>query len=106
MTSIRITRRNLLFLSGTTAWENSGPRGYNRPEELELMRTIQTSRVRSDGSTEVNLTAAQRAILADYIDVFAIGAADNAGPWDTDATADLNSARALLRQIARLKETP
>ena len=105
MTSIRITHRPLLFLSETHAWKGPTPGSKESPEE-EVMRLISGVKPRKDGSKEVNLTAAQRAILADYIDVFAIGAADNAGPWDTDATADLNSARALLRQIARLKETP
>ncbi|QNL29815.1 hypothetical protein SEA_WEBSTER2_47 [Mycobacterium phage Webster2] len=94
----RVTARVLSHLSGSQAWQSPRP-GYNTPADITAMTKLRDARRRADGSTTVDLDDAEAAVLRGYVDVMAIAAADNAGPDDPDATADLNAARAMLRRL-------
>ncbi|ASR86443.1 hypothetical protein I5J47_gp71 [Mycobacterium phage Arib1] len=96
----RVTARVLSHLSGSQAWQSPTPT-YNNAVDVALMAKLRDARRRADGSTTVDLADDEAAVLREYVDVMAIAAADNAGPGDPDATADLNAARAMLRRLDR-----
>ncbi|QAY12332.1 hypothetical protein SEA_FOXTROTP1_150 [Mycobacterium phage FoxtrotP1] len=104
---VRISRRVIGHLEGSDAWQ-SGQRavasGHERQSTADMMEAIKAAPRRKDGSVTVDLDDEQRAALYEYADVMAIAAADNVtapgDPYgDNDALADLNAARALMRQL-------
>lgn len=100
---VRISARVLGHLEGSNAWQNP-TLDYNEAPEIDLMTAIKAAPARKDGSVIVELDATARTILYSYADVFAIGARDNVSapgdPYgDPGTLADLNAARALMRQL-------
>jgi hypothetical protein len=99
---VRISRRVWTFIEGTQAWADR-----NHPERQDaegqattaLFQRIAAAPERTDGSCTVTMTDDERAVLDDYVTAWVLGAADNAGPGDTDALADLNVLRALHRAL-------
>lgn len=106
MTKIRISRRVIGHLEGGDAWQ-SGQRavasGYERQSTVAMTEAIKAARPRKDGSVTVELDAEQRAALYSVAAVMATGAAENVGAYD-EALADLNAARALMRQLDKAEE--
>lgn len=100
-TEVRISRRVIGHLEGSDAWQ-SGQRavdsGYERQSTVDMTEAIKTARPRKDGSVTVRLNAEQRTTLHRMAYVMAVGAAENIGAYD-EALADLNAARALMRQL-------
>jgi hypothetical protein len=101
---VRVTRRVGEHLEGTQAWYDVS---YDRPsredaETLGLMRKYREAPTRKDGSRTVDLTDAELTVLWEYAESLAVVGSDNA--WEPDGLADLNAARACLRQIVRIKE--
>jgi hypothetical protein len=47
------------------------------------------------------MTDEERAVLLDYATAWEPGAADNAGPYDMDALADLRAIRSLIRSLIK-----
>ena len=99
---LRISARILSHLSGSQAWQSPQP-DYNSAEEVKQMDRLQDANRRKDGSIVIDLDAAERACLREYVDVMAIGAQDNIEPpgysYGNDALADYNAASALLRKL-------
>lgn len=90
---IRIPRRVLEHLSGSNAAQDK-----TDPDHAFMSRVLATP-TRKDGSALVELTDAERADLADtWVEAMATGAEQNMhdGP---ESLADLNAARAALRQL-------
>lgn len=70
------------------------------PEMAQILYLIRARKARKDGSTLVEINSTD--LLEDlriYVEAMEAGAADNA--HDPDGLADLNSARAVLRALAR-----
>lgn len=95
---VRFPRRVRQHLSGSQcAFDTTEP-------DYDVFQRVLTPKARKDGSVVVDLDDDERQALVLYVDVMAIGAADNTGadndPADrADALADLNAARAALRQL-------
>lgn len=108
MNSVRITRRVGEHLMGTQAYYDVGgwvgspanPNSREDPETLSLMRKLHSATFRKDGSVTLDLTDLELVVLREYVEGLATVGSDNA--WDPDGLADLNAARACLRQIAAL----
>lgn len=70
------------------------------PEMAAVLAKLRAANRRKDGSRLITLSDAEEVdTLLIYVEAMAAGAADNA--YDPDGLADLNSARAVLRAIAR-----
>jgi hypothetical protein len=95
---VRISRRFLLYLSGTGAWNKR----EDDPELYDVLVKVKAAPEAKDHSTTLPLDDAERAVLYHYADYFANACGDAAGPDDMDSLADLNAARAAMRQLERL----
>jgi hypothetical protein len=108
---IRITRPIISHLEGTHAWQCPDDTDYSDPLEIGLMDKVKTATARKDGSVTVDLNADECAVLAEYVEVQAIGAKDNIVPprdlrlWpdlaQMNTVGEYNACQALLRQISR-----
>lgn len=100
---VRVSARSWFYATGTQAWADR-----DRPERQDaedratsaLLLRIAAAPARKDGSRTVELSAEDRDVLLDYASAWVLGAVDNAGPDDPDATADLNALRALIRHLS------
>ena len=95
---IRISARVLSYLSGSSPWQGQN---YSNDPEVEasavsLFAKLREARLRADGSVAVELIGREHGVLYDYADMMSIQ--DDAGQ-DMDALADLNAAKALLRNL-------
>ena len=102
---IRITERAQVWLSGTGVWQALQFGSAQHPDEdpvtVEMMRKIRdTPSTRKDRSVVADLTRAEAEHLLDFAEAMADSASFDAG-WDVDARSDLNSGRALVRQIRK-----
>jgi hypothetical protein len=99
---IRLTARILGHLDGAQAtYDVRAGRVPDGDEELgSLFRKVEAAPVRKDGSATVSLTPGEAVALRGYVEAQAAGAADNVGPDDPWALAELNACRALLRKLA------
>jgi len=71
--------------------------GYG-PEGVELVHQLADADANARGVRTVELDAASTQVLRELVETMALGAADNT--WDPDGLADLNAARAMLRQLS------
>lgn len=102
---VRVPHRAMIYIEGTQAWADR-----NRPEVLAedpddvataaLWLKIDGTKPRKDGSRMVEMSAEDRETFLDYATAWVIGAADNAGPEDMDALADLRSLRSLINHLS------
>lgn len=102
---IRVTERAQVFLSGTGVWQAlqfGAPQHPNEhPATVEMMRKIRDAdSTRKDRSVLVDLDRTEAEHLLDFAEAMADSASFDAG-YDADARADLNSGRALVRQIRK-----
>ena len=99
---VRISARVQSHLSGSDAWQSgqrSVERGYERQSTVDMMNLIKNARTYADGSVRVDLTPEQCDTLYACTECMEIGGHDNA--HDSDGRADMNAARALLRQLEK-----
>jgi hypothetical protein len=97
MAKVRIPHRARILIEGTQAYQH--PLNDEDKADGELFHRIMGAPRRKDGSAMVEMSDEDRGILIDYASAWVIGASDNAGPDDPDATADLNALRSLLRWL-------
>lgn len=101
---VRVPARTLAFIEGTQAWADRNRPEVQDAEDRETaalwVKVADTAR-RKDGSRMVPLTQAEREIFLDYATGWILGPADNAGPEDMDALADLRSLRSLIDHLRR-----
>src|SRR3954468_2113887 len=111
---IRVTHRVLDWLSGTGAWqrmESAARKPGHTLVDLDAAARTESDGLfwlalfraprRKDGSRTVELDRDAALDLREWADYCAVANADEAGPEDTDALAELNAARGLMRQIDR-----
>lgn len=104
---VRVTRTVLSHMEGSQAWadlrhERHDPtwRSSDRAA-LGWVAKLYDAPCRKDGSCTVALTADEAAHLWEYVDVMAIGAADNVS-HDPGALGEINAARGYMRQVRKL----
>lgn len=106
MTKVRISARVLSYLSGSGLFQwrpgDDVPHG-DGPAGDRLVAKVRAARCRSDESVRVDLDEAEMSVLWDSADYMACAASDDAGFDNPDALADLNAARALVRQIDKAR---
>lgn len=92
--SLRVSAAVQAFLEGTEAWQTPG----SDVLADAVMSKIRVARRHADGACRVHLTNDEAAVLREYADAMATGAADNVG-IDASALGELNAGRALMRAI-------
>ena len=109
---VRVSRPVIGHLEGSDAWQSGQhvvESGYERQSTVDMTEAIKAAPRRKDGSVTVMLTQEQCDTLYSMTDCLAIGAADNitapGDPYgDTGALGELNAARALMRQLDKLRQ--
>lgn len=99
---VRVPARAWIYIEGTQAWaDRNRPEAlaYDGAEAAALWLRVADTPGRKDGSRVLAMTKAEREVFLDYATAWVIGAADNAGPEDMDALADLRSLRSLIRYL-------
>lgn len=99
---VRVPRRAWIYIEGTQAWADRN-KPTIAPEDAAtaaLWQRVANAPERKDGSCLVEMTDAEREVFLDYATAWVLGAADNAGPDDMDALADLRSLRSLINHLS------
>lgn len=104
---IRVTSPVWLWLEGGGLFQAApgDDQGYG-PGGLELRRAYDAAKMRKDGSCVVDLSDEAAHVLWELADFMACAAGDDAAqppPDNASALGELNAARALMRQIERVR---
>jgi hypothetical protein len=97
----RIPARMVEFLEGSQMADmkpQEGDDGYVAESQALLLRFRRTAPYK-DGAWRMKLTAAERELLTEWASWLESAAGDMASDRDPDALADLNAARATIRQV-------
>lgn len=98
---VRVPRRAWIYIEGTQAWADRNKPTISEEDATTaaLWQRVHDAPVRRDGSSVLDMSDEERAIFLDYATAWVLGAADNAGPDDMDALADLRSLRSLIAHL-------
>lgn len=99
---VRVPARAWIYIEGTQAWaDRNFPEGQDAEDRATtaLWQKVHDAPTRKDGSAWLEMTQDEREIFLDYATAWVEGAADNAGPEDMDALADLRSLRSLISHL-------
>lgn len=99
---VRISSRVLDYLSGTQAWADEladRPTSLGELSDRSLVAQLMHASPRKDGSIVLDLAWPERDALREFAEAMENAASQNLP--DPDALAELNSARALLRNLSK-----
>lgn len=109
MSKVRISERVFNHIQGGQLWQSDQPEaeGYGEAGR-SFVTKLKEGKYRADGSKHVDLDAAELRVLYEEADYMAEAASNDARDGFTDygreALADLNAARALMRQIEKANQ--
>lgn len=103
ITKVRLSKRVLVHLDGSGLYQRYPGSVYSNDPQVQedaegLVAEIDAAKVRADGSVTIVLSAGERLVLRDQVELLRDVSRDDAG-WLPDALADYNAARACLRQL-------